>query len=78
MSVRSYSTFSFPSQLTERRTIPSDSSSFSCLDSILEVISPILFCSSENLRLPSKASMHMMVHFHLPSITDIAASSAQL
>lgn len=47
------------------------------MDSILEDTSPILLSSSENLSGPSIANMHRMVPFHLPSMTDMAASRQQ-
>ena len=70
-------TFVLPSDEASLRTIPSDSSSFSCLDRILGVTSPMRLCSSETLMPPSLARMHSMVVFHLPSMTDMAASTAQ-
>jgi hypothetical protein len=77
LPVTEYVTLGLPSCDTFLRTIPSDSSSFSCFDRILGVTPPIRLWSSVNLMSPSLASMQRMVVFHLPSMTDIAASTAQ-
>lgn len=76
-SVMEYSTLGGGPPSSRRSTTPSASSSRSCFERILGETPPIIPRSWPNLSGPPVMRWQSMTVFHLPSMTDIVASTAQ-
>lgn len=68
--VRLYSTLGGTTGYTTRFTMPSSSSSRSCVVSMRCVMSGVSDLSSQNRSVPSFPMCHMMIIFHLPPIME--------